>query len=366
MKIALIVPGGVDRSGEYRVIPAVLALIARLARRHEVHVFALAQEPLPATWQLAGATIHNIGQPNTLWRGIGAIRREHARAPFDLLQALWSGDSGLLCTLAAAWLRRPALVHLTGGELFAFPEIDYGGQLRWPRRMLEKFVLARAAGISATSAPIVAAVQRHGRSARRIPFGVDLASWPIREPQRRTPGTPARLIHVASLNRVKSQPVLLQALAALAASGHDFTLDVIGDDTLGGEIQALAQRLDLDSRVRFLGFKTQRELRPLMEAAHVHVLSSHHEAGPYVLLEAAIAGVPTAGTAVGHLSEWPAEATSAVPVGDAAALAGAIGRLLLDETLRLSLARAAQLRAIAEDADFTAQAFEHFHAQLAG
>ena len=28
MRIALVVPGGVDRSGEYRVIPALLALIA--------------------------------------------------------------------------------------------------------------------------------------------------------------------------------------------------------------------------------------------------------------------------------------------------------------------------------------------------
>ena len=32
MKLALVLPGGVDRSGELRVIPAFLALIERLAR----------------------------------------------------------------------------------------------------------------------------------------------------------------------------------------------------------------------------------------------------------------------------------------------------------------------------------------------
>jgi hypothetical protein len=32
LKVALVVPGGVDRSGDYRVIPVLLALIERLAR----------------------------------------------------------------------------------------------------------------------------------------------------------------------------------------------------------------------------------------------------------------------------------------------------------------------------------------------
>lgn len=49
MKLALVVPGGVDRSGEFRVIPVLLALVERLARAHDVHVFALRQEePLAA------------------------------------------------------------------------------------------------------------------------------------------------------------------------------------------------------------------------------------------------------------------------------------------------------------------------------
>jgi hypothetical protein len=35
MRIALVVPGGVDQSGEYRVIPVLLALIGRLARQRQ-------------------------------------------------------------------------------------------------------------------------------------------------------------------------------------------------------------------------------------------------------------------------------------------------------------------------------------------
>ncbi|HEU4559853.1 MAG TPA: hypothetical protein VFS20_18520, partial [Longimicrobium sp.] len=61
MKVALVVPGGVDRSGTHRVIPVLLWLIERVARVHELHVFALRQEPRPATWELLGARVHNAG-----------------------------------------------------------------------------------------------------------------------------------------------------------------------------------------------------------------------------------------------------------------------------------------------------------------
>jgi len=77
VKIAMVVPGGVDRSGEYRVIPVVLALLARLSREHEIHVFALRQESAPGTWQLAGAQIHNVGRPLSNARAVLALRREH-------------------------------------------------------------------------------------------------------------------------------------------------------------------------------------------------------------------------------------------------------------------------------------------------
>jgi glycosyltransferase involved in cell wall biosynthesis len=71
------------------------------------------------------------------------------------------------------------------------------------------------------------------------------------------------------------------------------------------------------------------------------------------MLEAAVAGVPTVGTAVGHVAEWAPDAAVAVPVGDAAALAERTDLLLADDGRRLALAAAAQRRAVAEDADWT-------------
>ncbi|MBT2118302.1 glycosyltransferase family 4 protein [Dyella sp. LX-66] len=363
MKLALVLPGGVDRGGEERVIPAFLALIGQLAQRHEVHVFVLRQEPKPGTWMLRGATVHNIGDGRQRSRAIAAILAEHRRGPFDAVQAIFSGTCSLVAVAAAKLIRRPGLVHIAGGELIALPAIRYGGRQRWVSRLREAVTLRAAAAVTAASAPILASLQALGIDAQRLPLGVDLAAWPPLPPRRRASG-PARLLHVASLNRVKDQPTLLRALAALAAQGVAFQLDIVGVDTLDGEMQRLRHALDLDAQVRFLGFKTQRELRPLMEAAELLVMSSLHEAGPLVLLEAAVAGVPTVGTAVGHLAEWSPVAALAVPVGDHLELARAVRQVLEDEELRLRLAHEAQRRAVDEDAVYTAARFEALYRNL--
>jgi glycosyltransferase involved in cell wall biosynthesis len=363
MRIALVVPGGVDRSGETRVIPALLALISRLAGHHDLQVFALHQEPRPGEWHLAGAHIRNIGagrlgKGHTLLRTIGTIRAVHRSMPFDIVHSIWSGWGGLAAAAAGRMLRIPTLIHITGGELVSIPEIRYGGSRKWHGRLRERLTLRAASAVTATSASVVERLSEWGVAAQRVPLGIDLAAWPLREPARRDPGRPARLIHVATLNRVKDQTTLLHALASLAQSGTDFEMDVVGDDILNGEIQRLNGRLGLSNRVRFLGFLTQRRLRPLVEKAHLMILSSRHEAGPFVMLEAAAAGVPTVGTAVGHILEWSPDAAIAVPIGDAPKLAAAIAKILQDEDLRLCIARAAQQRAVREDADYTAACFQ--------
>ncbi|RTL39989.1 MAG: glycosyltransferase [Burkholderiales bacterium] len=365
MKIAVVVPGGLDRSGEVKVVPALLALLERLAARHEVHVFALRQEPRPAQWWLCGARVHNIGGRQGavgVLRAVGAIGREHRRGAFDLVQAIWSGSVGLAAVLAARWLGLPCAVHVAGGELVALADIGYGGRLTWRGRLREAWVLRHADRRTAASAPVLAQLASLGYAAERLPLGVDLRHWQPRPPRARQPGEPLRLVQMASLNRVKDLGCLLRALACVPG----VLLDVIGEDTLQGEMQALVARLGLADRVCFHGFLTQPALRPVVARAHVCVVTSRHEAGPLAALEAAVLGLAVVGTAVGHLVEWAPEAARIVQPGDGVGLAALIGQLAGDEPLRLRLAAAAQRRAVAQDAEFTHEQFARLHAELAG
>jgi glycosyltransferase involved in cell wall biosynthesis len=256
------------------------------------------------------------------------------------------------------------LVHVAGGEVVSLPEVAYGAAQTRAGRLREAFVLRRVSAVTAASAPVIEALTKLHIAAHRIPLGVDLTVWPPRYPSHRDHNRPARLIHVASLNRVKDQSTLLRALAALMKSGLRFEMDVVGEDTLHGEIQALTEQLRLSTVVRFHGFLTQRQLRPLVEAADLMVLSSRHETGPLAMLEAAVAGVPTVGTMVGHVAEWAPEAAMSVPIGDWARLAAAIRQLLEDEDLRMRIAREALKRATLEDADHTAERFRTLYTGL--
>lgn len=367
-KLALVVPGGVHRSGTRDVIPAVLALVERLAARHELHVFALFQQEEAERWELRGAQIHAIGGSSRLapWRALAAIAAEHRRAPFALVQSLWTGPCGWSAALAGRWLSLPVAMHVAGGELVALRDIGYGGLLGLRGRLRERWLLRRADAVTSASAPMLALIAAQGAQARRLPLGVDLAAWPPLAPRPRAPGAPLRLLHLASLNRVKDQTTLLRAVARAAAVGLPLRLDVVGIDTLGGQVQAWARTLGLsEQQVRFHGFLPQQDCRPWVEQADVLVMASRHEAGPLAVLEAAVAGVPCVGTAVGHIAEWGERgAALAVPVGDDAGLAAAILSVGNDEALRLALATRAQAIACAEDADHTAAAFQALHDEL--
>jgi glycosyltransferase involved in cell wall biosynthesis len=295
---------------------------------------------------------------------LAGIAAEHRRAPFDVLHAFWVSPAGVVAAVAGQVLGVPVLLHLPGGDLTDLREIGYGARSHWQGRAWARLALAGATRITAPSDYIVRQARALGVRATRLPQGVALDRWPPRPPRPPLPRQPARRHHVGSLNPVKDQETLLRAALRLRELGVPFQLDVIGHDTLGGTIQRRAAELGLAGGVHFHGFLNHSELRPWMDRADLLLVTSRHEAGPLVLLEAAVAGVPTVGTAVGHLTEWAPDAAVAVPVGDHTALADAAAALLLDEERRLTLAAAAHARALREDADLTARATVEMYGEM--
>jgi glycosyltransferase involved in cell wall biosynthesis len=364
VRVALVVPGGVHPSGEERVIPAFVWLIERLARWHDVHVFAMYQEATHGTWQLRGAHVENIGTARfRRSRFLARFAAAHRAAPFDVVHALFGGV-GVLAALAAGRHRVPCVLHLAGGEPVALPRIGYGAMRSARGRLGLRIALAGAQRVTVATRYMQGLVNAMGIQCEVVPLGVALDRWPARRPQPHDSGKPTRLVHVGDLRPVKGQDTLLAAVAMLARDGLDVRLDVAGLDTMDGRLQRSESARELGGRVAFHGLLSRDRLRSLVEQGDILVHASLHEAGPLCVLEAAIAGVPTVGTSVGQVSDWAPDAAVATPVGDAGALASAIAQLMSDEPRRLRIAAEAQARAMRVDADFTAKAFERIYAEM--
>ena len=365
MRIGLVVSGGLDRSARERVVPSLLWLVERLARRHDVHVFVLHYYPEPCCYPLLGATVHDIGRPGRvpgLRRGIQRARLERtiaAHDPFDVLHA-YQGMPAIVSAPAASRLGTPLVVTLDSGELTAMDDIGYGLQRRWFDRRAINRVIRDAARVTVSTAFMATQLEdrRTPRPVDVIPIGVDRDSFPF---AARVDGPPWRLLRVASLNHVKDFPTLLNAFALVVSHGLDVRLDIVGEDTMHGSVQALVRMLGLESRVTFHGFQPTDQLAAFYARAHLHIVSSRHEAAGVVVLEAAATGLPTVGTAVGYVADWSADRAVAVPVQDALALANAIGDLIRDPAKRERLATAARTWTLTHDADWTAAQFERIY-----
>ena len=376
MRIALVLTGGVDRSGRERVMPSLLWLIERLARPHEVHVFVLHHYREACDYALYGAAIHDLGRVEgppglrlfLLQRRLAAAIDALAKSGrVDVMHAYWAVPAGAAAVAVGRRTGIPVVATFDSGEFVALRDIDYGLQRRWLDRRRVAGVMQRAARVTVTThhmKQMAAAIAPRTR-VDVVPIGIDLAHFPVAS---RPEGPPWRLLRVASLNRVKDFPMLLRALARLVPALPGIHLDVVGEDTLDGSVQRLATTLGVDAHVTFHGFQPTDALASFYERAHLHVVSSRHEAAGIVVLEAAAAGVPTVGTRVGFLADWAdenVERAGAVPVGDEAALADAIVAMIRDRPRRERVAARAREWALAHDADWTAREFERIYAEVA-
>lgn len=360
MKIALLTPGGVGRDGA-QIIPCFVWLVEQLAAAgDEVHVFGLYHPR--GTWMLRGAHVHGSG--GSQLRLIRDVLRENRHAPFAAMHAMWA-RCGAIAGLLRLLTGHPVLLHFPGGDLVRLADIHYGGRLSAKSR-LALWLAARGANrIAAPSHFMVRQAAALNIRAEHAPFGVSRGEWPPREPRPRG-GAVLRLLHVANLNPVKDQATLLQTAVHLRRMGLAFTLDVIGLDTMGGRIQALARDLGLDE-VRFLGALPHAAVRGWMEQADILLVTSRHEAGPIVALEAAMAGIPTVGTRVGLLDDWAQDdACLGAAVQDAKGLADCIAFLAGNDAARLMLARRAQQRALNEDAAACARRIRGIYRAMCG
>jgi glycosyltransferase involved in cell wall biosynthesis len=148
-----------------------------------------------------------------------------------------------------------------------------------------------------------------------------------------TPVDATVLLTLSRLHEKKGLDILLASLAGLPGC----IAWIAGDGPLEADLKALAARLGVADRVRFLGWRTDRGA--LLAAADICVLPSRWEPFGTVMLEAWAAGTALVAAASQGPAAFIADGANGllVPVDDAPALTAAIGRLLHDSGLKARL-----------------------------
>ena len=190
-----------------------------------------------------------------------------------------------------------------------------------------------------------------GRVVELVENGVDLSIWQRKQPTRERDSS-VRLIFVGRLIDWKALDIVLEALRR-ANQQITASLEIIGDGPMRQAWQDLAERTELGSMVKFLGFMSQPQCAQHLQQADVFVLPSLFECGGAVVLEAMAAGLPVIATAWGGPLDYLDESCGILvePASREALISGfadGIVKLAKSAALRESMGQAGYARARGE------------------
>lgn len=283
-----------------------------------------------------------------------AIRRAARSA--DVVHAHWA-PTGVLAALAAG--RTPLVLTLHGTDVALARR---GGV--WRRLLIR--AARRANVVVAVAGSLGEEVRILTGDATRpitIPNGVPAAlTGSARAPQ---PEIATSLAFVGRLTHEKGAPELLSAVLAL---GPDVSLVMAGDGPLRDDLARRIAEAGAGDRISLVGTVPHGRALEIIGAADMLVLPSRSEGCPLVVLEALALGTPVVATPVGDIPDLLGTDGALVPLGDADALAAAIGVLAADRPRRQQMAdegraRAARLYTWPEAARRTYELYESLLAE---
>jgi glycosyltransferase involved in cell wall biosynthesis len=108
------------------------------------------------------------------------------------------------------------------------------------------------------------------------------------------------LIYVGEFRHIKGADLLIGAVAKLRAGGRPVTLTLAGDGEESERLKAQVQQLGLGEAVRFIGHV---KARYGFSKGSLLVVPSRGDSMPYVVIEAAAAGIPMVAANIGGIPE---------------------------------------------------------------
>lgn len=251
---------------------------------------------------------------------------------------------------APGWFgRRPPVLFTEHGR--AFPDLPNRKRMAFNRLFLRKADCVVAVGKDVKRA----LVENEGIPSSRIDViynGVRLSDF-AGEPElrcqiRRELGIATEApvaIQVARLDYLKDHCTALRSAERVAKTCPQFRLILVGEGPERSKVEAEITKRNLKEHVILLGLRT--DVKQLLAAADLFLLTSISEGIPVTLIEAMGARLPIVSTAVGGVTEVVEHAKAGLltAAGDDGALAEAIISLIRDAALRRSLGNEGYARA---------------------
>jgi glycosyltransferase involved in cell wall biosynthesis len=150
------------------------------------------------------------------------------------------------------------------------------------------------------------------------------------------------IVYVGEFRHIKGADLLIDAVARLRADGKPVTLTLAGDGEEIGSLEAQVQKHSLAEAVRFIGHV---KARYGFSKGKLLVVPSRGDSMPYVVIEAAAAGVPMVAANVGGIPEiFGTHADALFAPNMVGAMADAIEAALDDPAAALARARSLRER----------------------
>lgn len=280
----------------------------------------------------------------------------HIRYKFDILHAHWVIPNAPMAALLSYVSKIPLIITLHGSDIFLARKHAILGAIA-------RICFRQASAITACSPQLYEGALALGANPERVhlvlwgadPQFFDPQAFSSRAELRAQLGLPSNVPILLTLGRLvkkKGIEYLVQALQLLRKHVPDVMVLVGGDGPERPRLEQLAIRLGVRESLRFLGTVSWRDVPRYLHASDVFVVPSvEDESGnldglPTTILEAMAAAKPVVASAVGGIPLVIENDRTGVlvPQRDPQALADALRKLLLDETLRTRLGAEARKR----------------------
>lgn len=221
----------------------------------------------------------------------------------------------------------------------------WNARRRWWLRPLDRWMYPHyqliACNSEATAEELIRWCPGIAAKIRVVPNGIPVEDFETAEPAELgfSSQDKARLVFVGRFEEQKDHRTILRALEHLSG----VRLLLVGDGPLRTELEGLAKTLGGSSQVSFLGRRT--DVANVLKASDIYIHSTNSDGFGIAACEAMAAGLPVIASDVPGLADVVRGAGVLFPVGDHAALAREIQKLLDSPELRRQMGQASRKRA---------------------